>query len=84
VAIHHPQSSNIAINLTMQRTRTCRLPYTITRQFRPNNGLQISPKPSILHDRVTALGLYIESFGDIAAFENWQALARVRQNRLCV
>lgn len=68
------QSSNIAINLTMQR-RGLPIAFVVT----PGNQAQLSIAQiamALLHDpRVTALGLYIESFRDIAAFEQLAALS---------
>lgn len=65
------QSSNIAINMTMQH-RGLPIGYMIT----SGNQAQIS-QARIAHallddDRVTAIGLHVEGFGDIA---EWEALA---------
>ncbi len=69
------QSSNIAINLTMQ-TRGLPIAYVLT----VGNQSQLSIGElgtALLRDhRVTALGLYIEGFGDIGQFENMAAFAR--------
>lgn len=66
------QSSNIAINLTMQ-SRALPVAYVVT----CGNQAQLSMADiasSLLDDpRVTALGLHIEGFADLPA---WQALAR--------
>ncbi|SMX41545.1 acetate--CoA ligase family protein [Octadecabacter ascidiaceicola] len=66
------QSSNIAINLTMQR-RGLPIAYVIT----CGNQAQLSEAQiadALLDDpRVTAIGLHIEGFSDLPA---WQALAR--------
>ncbi len=66
------QSSNIAINLTMQR-RGLPIAYVVT----CGNQAQLSEAQiadALLDDpRVTAIGLHIEGFGDLGA---WQALAR--------
>jgi len=69
------QSSNIAINLTMQR-RGLPIAYTITAGNQAQQGLASIAQTIIRDDRVTALGLYIESFGDIAAFEELARLSR--------
>lgn len=69
------QSSNIAINLTMQQ-RGLPIAYTITAGNQAQQGLARIAQTVIRDDRVTALGLYIESFGDIADFEE---LARLSQ-----
>jgi acyl-CoA synthetase (NDP forming) len=70
------QSSNIAINLTMQQ-RALPLAYVVTAGNQAQTGLsEISM--ALLHDpRVTALGLHIEGIGDLRAFE---ALARTAQD----
>ncbi|MEM5542362.1 acetate--CoA ligase family protein [Sulfitobacter sp. AS92] len=69
------QSSNIAINLTMQQ-RGLPIAYTITAGNQAQQGLASIAQTVIRDDRVTALGLYIESFGDIAAFEELAQLSR--------
>lgn len=69
------QSSNIAINLTMQK-RGLPIAYTITAGNQAQQGLASIAQTVIRDDRVTALGLYIESFGDIAAFEELARLSR--------
>lgn len=69
------QSSNIAINLTMQQ-RGLPIAYTITAGNQAQQGLASIAQTVIRDDRVTALGLYIESFGDIAAFEELARLSR--------
>lgn len=69
------QSSNIAINLTMQR-RGLPIAYTITAGNQAQQGLASIAQTIIRDDRVTALGFYIESFGDIAAFEELARLSR--------
>ena len=69
------QSSNIAINLTMQQ-RGLPIAYTITAGNQAQQGLASIAQTVIRDDRVTALGLYIESFGDIADFEELARLSR--------
>lgn len=69
------QSSNIAINLTMQQ-RGLPIAYTITAGNQAQQGLASIAQTVIRDDRVTALGVYIESFGDIAAFEELARLSR--------
>ena len=69
------QSSNIAINLTIQQ-RGLPMAYTITAGNQAQQGLARIAQTVIRDDRVTALGFYIESFGDIADFEE---LARLSQ-----
>ncbi len=66
------QSSNIAINLTMQ-ARALPLAYVITCGNQAQTT-QAQIAAGLLDDpRVTAIGLHIEGFGNIA---DWQALAR--------
>jgi acyl-CoA synthetase (NDP forming) len=70
------QSSNIAINLTMQQ-RGLPIAYAITAGNQAQQGLAHIAQTVIRDERVTALGLYIESFGDVSAFEE---LARLSQD----
>jgi len=69
------QSSNIAINLTMQQ-RALPLAYVLT----VGNQAQITHAQlahAVIEDeRVTALGMHIEGFSDIRAFESLAQLAR--------
>ncbi len=66
------QSSNIAINLTMQ-ARAVPLAYVITCGNQAQTT-QAQIAAGLLDDpRVTAIGLHVEGFGDIA---DWQVLAR--------
>ncbi|MEM6759068.1 MAG: acetate--CoA ligase family protein [Pseudomonadota bacterium] len=71
------QSSNIAINLTMQQ-RALPIAYVIT----CGNMAQTSQAEiavALLDDpRVTAIGLHVEGFGDVTA---WQALAAAAHAR---
>ena len=69
------QSVNIAINLTMQR-RGLPLAYVLTRR-QPGADRPRRPRraPSLDDPRVTAVGLHIEGFGDIRAFEAMAAAA---------
>ena len=69
------QSSNIAINLTMQQ-RGLPIAYTITAGNQAQQVLARIAQTVIRDARVTALGLYIESFGDIADFEELARLSR--------
>ncbi len=62
------QSSNIAINLTMQQ-RGLPIAYVVTPGNQAQQGIARIAMQLLRDDRVTALGLYIESFGDVAAFE---------------
>ncbi|MBZ0128935.1 MAG: acetate--CoA ligase family protein [Rhodobacteraceae bacterium] len=66
------QSSNIAINLTMQM-RGLPLAYIVAAGNQAQTGISGIGMALLDDPRVTALGLHIEGFGDVAAFE---ALAR--------
>ena len=71
------QSSNIAINLTMQR-RALPLSFVLT----VGNGAQVGLGDMIeelaADERVTSIGLYIEGFGDPARFAQAVAAAHAR------
>lgn len=69
------QSSNIAINLTMQ-TRGLPLAYVVTAGNQAQTGLAAIGAALLEDERVTALGLHIEGFGDLRAFEALAARAR--------
>lgn len=62
------QSSNMAINLTMQ-TRALPLAYVVTAGNQAQIGIAALGEALLADERVTALGLHIEGFGDLAAFE---------------
>ena len=62
------QSSNIAINLTMQR-RGLPLAYVVTAGNQAQTGLAEIGAALLDDARVTALGLHIEGIGDLRAFE---------------
>ncbi len=68
------QSSNIAINLTMQR-RGLPIAYAVTAGNQAQQGMAQIGTALLGDDRVTALGLYVESFGDVPGFEALAALA---------
>lgn len=69
------QSSNIAINLTMQ-TRGLPIAYMVTAGNQAQTGLS-EIALELLHDkRVTALGLHIEGIGDLRSFEIMARAAR--------
>lgn len=61
------QSSNIAINLTMQ-TRGLPLAYVVTAGNQAQTGLAEIASALLEDPRVTALGLHIEGIGDLAGF----------------
>ncbi|NKK79141.1 acetate--CoA ligase family protein [Rhizobium leguminosarum] len=69
------QSSNIAINLTMQ-TRGLPIAYVVTAGNQAQTSLADIACSLIDDPRVTALGLHVEGFGDLSALERLAALAR--------
>jgi len=68
------QSSNMAINLTMQK-RGLPLAYVVTAGNQAQTGIAAIGEALLQDDRVTALGLHIEGFGDLRAFERLAAKA---------
>ena len=70
------QSSNLAINLSMQR-RALPLAYLMSVGNQAQTGLADLASAVLDDPRVTALGLHVEGFGDIRAFEAMAARARV-------
>lgn len=71
------QSSNIAINLTMQ-TRGLPVAYVLTAGNQAQCGLSDLASAALDDPRVTVLGLHIEGFDDLAAFEEMVLKARTR------
>ncbi|MFY1712482.1 acetate--CoA ligase family protein [Tritonibacter mobilis] len=69
------QSSNIAINLTMQK-RALPLAYVVTCGNQAQTGLAEIGEALLEDDRVTVLGLHIEGVGDLRAFEALALKAR--------
>ncbi|MFC3725010.1 acetate--CoA ligase family protein [Neoaquamicrobium sediminum] len=69
------QSSNIAINMTMQR-RGLAIAYLMTAGNQAQTGLSEIALGLIEDDRVSALGLHIEGFDSVAGFEELAARAR--------
>ncbi len=69
------QSSNIAINLTMQR-RGLPIAYVLTAGNQAQTGLSELAEAALDDPRVTVLGLHIEGFDDIARLERLFAKAR--------
>ncbi len=69
------QSSNIAINLTMQK-RGLPIAYLMTAGNQAQTGLSEMALGLIEDDRVSALGLHIEGFDSVAGFERLTARAR--------
>jgi len=62
------QSSNIALNLTMQ-ARGLPIAYLMTAGNQAQTGLSAIGNALLDDNRVTAIGLYIEGLDDLAAFE---------------
>ncbi len=69
------QSSNIAINMTMQK-RGLPVAYVVTVGNQAQTGLSVIVDALLDDPRVTALGLHIEGFDSIAGFEAIAAKAR--------
>ncbi len=69
------QSSNIAINLTMQR-RGLPIAYIVTAGNQSQQSIASIGAALLADPRVTALGLHIEGFGDLRAFEELATVAR--------
>ncbi len=72
------QSSNIAINLTMQR-RGLPLAYVLTAGNQAQTGLSELADAALDDPRVTVLGLHIEGFDDLGRLERLFAKARARK-----
>lgn len=69
------QSSNIAINMTMQ-ARGLPIAYVVAAGNQAQVGASDIAAALLDDDRVTAIGLYLEGFGDIRALEAFAAKAR--------
>lgn len=69
------QSSNIAINMTMQR-RGLPIAYIVTAGNQAQTGLSEIAAGLLDDPRVTAIGLHIEGIGDVAGFERMAFRAR--------
>ncbi|MCB1384318.1 MAG: acetate--CoA ligase family protein, partial [Nitratireductor sp.] len=69
------QSSNIAVNMTMQ-ARLLPLAYVLAAGNQAQTGIAALGEAMLADDRVTAIGLYLEGFGDIRALEAFAARAR--------
>jgi acyl-CoA synthetase (NDP forming) len=69
------QSSNIAINMTMQK-RGLPISYVMTAGNQAQTGLSEMALGLIEDERVSALGLHIEGFDSVAGFERLAARAR--------
>ena len=68
------QSSNIAINMTMQ-SFGLPIAYVITTGNQAQQGLATLGESLLRDPRVTALGLHIEGFGDLPSYESLAATA---------
>jgi len=68
------QSSNIAINLTMQK-RGLPIAYVITTGNQAQQDLATVAMSLLDDDRVTAIGLHIEGFNDVPGFEAFMQAA---------
>jgi acyl-CoA synthetase (NDP forming) len=69
------QSSNVAINLTMQR-RGLPIAYVLMAGNQAQTGLADLALAALHDPRVTAVGMHVEGFGDIRAFEAMALEAR--------
>lgn len=69
------QSSNIAINITMQK-RGLPISYIITTGNQAQQDLASVAKSLLRDERVTAIGLHIEGFKDVVAFDDFMRHAR--------
>ena len=67
------QSSNLAMNLTMQR-RGLPVAYTMAIGNQAQTSMAEIARALLTDERVTALGLHVESFGDL---RQWELTARV-------
>ena len=77
------QSSNIAVNLTMQ-TRGLPIAYVVTAGNQAQTGFAEIGMALLDDPRVTALGLHIEGVGDLHAFQQLGALARQKGKAIVV
>jgi acyl-CoA synthetase (NDP forming) len=71
------QSSNIAINMTMQ-ARGLPIAYVVAAGNQAQIGASDIASALLDDDRVSAIGLYLEGFGDIRALEAFAARARLK------
>ncbi|MBX2881400.1 MAG: CoA-binding protein, partial [Granulosicoccus sp.] len=77
------QSSNIAINLSMQQ-RGLPIAYLMTMGNQAQTTLASMAMALLNDERVTALGLHIEGFSSIRAFESLSSFAQARGKRIVV
>jgi len=71
------QSSNIAINMTMQ-ARGLPIAYVVAAGNQAQTGASDIAAALLEDERVSAVGLYLEGFGDIRALEDFAAKARAK------
>lgn len=69
------QSSNVLINLTMQR-RGVPIAYCLTAGNQAQTGLPDLARAVLTDDRVTALGIHVEGISDVSAWEEMATQAR--------
>ncbi len=69
------QSSNIAVNMTMQK-RGLNISHMITVGNQAQTGVSDLVEEILDDERVSSIGLYLESFNDIRAFEKMALRAR--------
>lgn len=70
------QSSNIAINMTMQK-RGVPIAYVVAAGNQAQTGIAEIGNAMLGDERVSTIGLYLEGFGDIRALEAFAAKARL-------
>lgn len=70
------QSSNIAINMTMQH-RGLPIAYVVAAGNQAQTGVSQIGEALLADERVSVIGLYLEGFGDIRALEQFAAKARL-------
>ncbi|WP_422372909.1 acetate--CoA ligase family protein [Hoeflea sp.] len=75
------QSSNIAINMTMQ-ARGLPIAYVVAAGNQAQIGASGIASALLDDDRVSAVGLYLEGFGDIRALEDLATKARTRNKSI--
>ena len=75
------QSSNIGINITMQ-CRAIPVAFVVAAGNQAQTGMADIGRSLLEDDRVTALGLHVEGFGDLGALEQLSNCARAWENRL--
>ena len=77
------QSSNIALNLTMQ-ARGLPIAYLVTVGNQAQTGLSEIGDALLDDDRITAIGLHIEGLDDLAAFQAFARKARAKKKPVVV